>query len=296
MRSTIRPGSSPAARSPAPPPAVAADAPPDFADVHGQLLARRALEIAAAGGHNALLVGPPGAGKTMMARRLRRHPAAADVRRGARGHGDPLGGRAAAAGHRAGRRAGRSARRTTRSPTSRWSAAARCRGRARSAWRITACCSSTRCRSSAGTCSKCCASRSKKGVVRIARAARTATFPAAFMLIGAMNPCPCGYAGDVRRGVCRCTPQQVARYSSRLSGPLRDRIDLTVAGRRRCRRASCRTRPMAKAPPRSADAVVAARERQMARDGVLNARLDGRAAAAARARRPARRARSSTRR
>ena len=48
------------------------------------------------------------------------------------------------------------------------------------------------------------------------------------MLVGAMNPCPCGYSGDAVR-VCRCTPQQIGRYAARLSGPLRDRIDLTVA-------------------------------------------------------------------
>ena len=65
------------------------------------------------------------------------------------------------------------------------------------------------------------------GVVRIARAQRTAVFPARFVLIGAMNPCPCGFLGDPRRP-CRCTPTQIDRYASRLSGPLRDRIDLTV--------------------------------------------------------------------
>jgi magnesium chelatase family protein len=64
-------------------------------------------------------------------------------------------------------------------------------------------------------------------VVRIARAQRTAVFPARFVLIGAMNPCPCGYLGDPRRP-CRCSPTQVDRYGSRLSGPLRDRIDLSV--------------------------------------------------------------------
>jgi magnesium chelatase family protein len=66
------------------------------------------------------------------------------------------------------------------------------------------------------------------GLVRISRAQRTAVFPARFMLIGAMNPCPCGYSGDPRRA-CRCTPSQIDRYTARLSGPLRDRIDLTVA-------------------------------------------------------------------
>jgi len=67
----------------------------------------------------------------------------------------------------------------------------------------------------------------EEGRVAIARAARTAVFPARFVLVGAMNPCPCGFAGDARRE-CRCTPQQVARYQGRLSGPLRDRFDLTV--------------------------------------------------------------------
>jgi magnesium chelatase family protein len=67
----------------------------------------------------------------------------------------------------------------------------------------------------------------EEGRVAIARAARTAIFPARFVLVGAMNPCPCGFAGDAVRE-CRCTPQQVARYQGRLSGPLRDRFDLTV--------------------------------------------------------------------
>jgi magnesium chelatase family protein len=67
----------------------------------------------------------------------------------------------------------------------------------------------------------------EEGRVSIARATRTAVFPARFMLVGAMNPCPCGFLGDTDRE-CRCTPQQVARYRGRLSGPLRDRLDLTV--------------------------------------------------------------------
>jgi magnesium chelatase family protein len=67
----------------------------------------------------------------------------------------------------------------------------------------------------------------EEGRVTIARAARTAMFPARFMLIGAMNPCPCGFLGDPIR-TCRCTPFQVVRYRDRLSGPLRDRFDLTV--------------------------------------------------------------------
>ncbi len=67
----------------------------------------------------------------------------------------------------------------------------------------------------------------EEGCVTIARAARSATFPARFMLVAAMNPCPCGFLGDPTR-VCRCTPPEVSRYRGRLSGPLRDRLDLVV--------------------------------------------------------------------
>jgi magnesium chelatase family protein len=67
----------------------------------------------------------------------------------------------------------------------------------------------------------------EEGRVTIARSARVCAFPARFVLAGAMNPCPCGFAGDPDRE-CRCTPPQIERYRSRLSGPLRDRLDLTV--------------------------------------------------------------------
>jgi magnesium chelatase family protein len=114
----------------------------------------------------------------------------------------------------------------------------------------------------------------EEGCVRVARASRTVTFPARFMLIAAMNPCPCGYAGDDRR-TCRCTPVQVTRYASRLSGPLRDRLDLTVtvpAVPAHELEASAGGEPSAAIRER----VVAARNRQVARDGRLNARLQGR--------------------
>ena len=68
----------------------------------------------------------------------------------------------------------------------------------------------------------------EEGVVRIARAAGVAVFPARFMLVGAMKPCPCGFAGDQLKE-CRCTPRQIQQYHGRLSGPLRDRFDLTVS-------------------------------------------------------------------
>jgi magnesium chelatase family protein len=114
----------------------------------------------------------------------------------------------------------------------------------------------------------------EEGVVRIARAARTCAFPARFMLVGAMNPCPCGYFGDSVR-VCKCTVQQIAKYGARLSGPLRDRIDLTVSV------AAMPARELSEAAGGEASAeirerVVEARGRQRTRGGVLNATLQGR--------------------
>jgi magnesium chelatase family protein len=67
----------------------------------------------------------------------------------------------------------------------------------------------------------------EEGRVTVARAARTSSFPARFMLVAAMNPCPCGFLGD-RRRACRCSDPQIQRYASRISGPLRDRLDLVV--------------------------------------------------------------------
>jgi magnesium chelatase family protein len=67
----------------------------------------------------------------------------------------------------------------------------------------------------------------ESGLITISRAARRAEFPARFQLIGAMNPCPCGYLGSAQKA-CRCTPDQVSRYQGKLSGPLIDRIDLHV--------------------------------------------------------------------
>src|SRR4029450_503035 len=115
----------------------------------------------------------------------------------------------------------------------------------------------------------------EEGCVRIARAARTVVFPARFMLVGAMNPCPCGHAGDDVRA-CGCTPSQVARYHGGGSGPLRDRMDLAVPVA--ALPARVLTDPLCGEPSDAIRArVLAARARRFARDGMLNARLQGRA-------------------
>jgi magnesium chelatase family protein len=117
----------------------------------------------------------------------------------------------------------------------------------------------------------------EEGHITIARASQTVTFPAAFVLIAAMNPCPCGFLGDPRHA-CRCTPVQIARYRGRLSGPLRDRLDLIVEVQA-VPTTELSERPVGEASADVRARVLEARTRQAVRHGRaarLNAGLRGR--------------------
>src|SRR5688572_5312115 len=114
----------------------------------------------------------------------------------------------------------------------------------------------------------------ESGRIAISRAARQAEFPAAFQLVAAMNPCPCGHAGDAS-GRCRCTPEAITRYRARLSGPLLDRIDLKLEVPR-VPQAELRGGPGGEASASVRARVVAARALQFARAGKPNARLGNR--------------------
>jgi magnesium chelatase family protein len=107
--------------------------------------------------------------------------------------------------------------------------------------------------------------------VAIARAARQVQFPARFQLVAAMNPCPCGHCGD-RTGRCRCTPERIARYRGRISGPLADRIDIKLEVPAP-REAELVATAAGESSASIAARVAAARERQVARQGRPNALL-----------------------
>ena len=241
---------------------------PDFSDVRGQLQAKRVLEIAAAGAHSVLLAGPPGSGKSMLASRL---PGVL-----------PAMSQAAAlesaavlslAGAFSPEKFGRH---PYRSPHHTASTAAIVGGggvprpgeislahqgvlfldelpeferRVLEALREPL----------------------ENGRIHISRAARQADFPARFQLVAAMNPCPCGFHGDSAK-TCRCTPDQVARYRNKLSGPLLDRIDLQIEV------PAVSSEVLQKAPDGESSATIRlrvsdARARQQVRQGKPNAQL-----------------------
>ena len=242
---------------------------PDFTDVKGQAHAKRALEVAAAGGHSVLMSGPPGTGKSMLAARM---PSILPKMTEA----EALESAAVQSLGSGGFKLEFWQRRPFRAPHHTASAVALVGGGSQA---------------KPGEISlahngilfldelpefdrkvlEVLREPLESGRIHISRAAIQAEYPARFQLIAAMNPCPCGYLG-APSGKCRCTPDQVARYRAKISGPLLDRIDLQIQV------PGLNQNELTSAPDGEPSSTIQARvqaafERQILRQGKPNSRL-----------------------
>jgi magnesium chelatase family protein len=214
-----------------PAPRAASPLYPDMADVRGQAGAKRALEIAAAGGHSVLMVGTPGAGKSMLAQRFAGllPPLATDE---ALDCAAMLGLGGFAGSSDSNHVLQQWGQRPTRSPHHTASAPALVGGGVPpKPGEISMAHNGVLFLDELPEFPRAALEALREplesGKVSIVRATQRAEFPARFQLVAAMNPCPCGYLGSVIKA-CRCTPDQVSRYQGKLSGPLLDRIDLHI--------------------------------------------------------------------
>ncbi len=253
-------------------PHVAPDTALDLADVRGQATARRALEVAAAGGHSLLLAGPPGSGKSMLAQRLPGIlPPLTDA--------EALEAAAVASIGPRGFQIGNWGKRPFRAPHHTASGVALVGGGGNPRpGEITLAHHGVLFLDELPEFDRrvleVLREPLESGHITISRAARQVDFPARFQLVAAMNPCPCGWLGDPS-GKCRCTPEQVQRYRGRISGPLLDRIDLHLFVHRVEHPALTQAQPLGESSETVRSRVITARQRQLLRQPQLNAELSG---------------------